>query len=179
MQRSAKSLPGQQQMAGVLGGCPRIEVVARGSGFEAIFSIKRGEYWAYLTSLIGKMGQNPLFRSRLSILGQPPRRTANGPEPNTKSYTRRNPTSGLPTAHGSTTREGTAHHFARNEIGQPTAARRGGAGDGAAQSYLMYLNRGSSGVPSRAPSSLPGCHMITSSIFRASSKSLLVIPLAA
>jgi len=55
-----------------LGGCPRIEAVARGSGFETIFSIKRGEDWVYLTILIGKMGQHPLFRSRLSILGQPP-----------------------------------------------------------------------------------------------------------
>ena len=27
---------------------------------------------AYLTNLIGEMGQNPLFRSRFSILGQPP-----------------------------------------------------------------------------------------------------------
>jgi len=32
-----------------LGGCPRIEAVARGSGFETIFSIKRGEYWVVLT----------------------------------------------------------------------------------------------------------------------------------
>ena len=30
-------------------------------------------YLQYLTILIGKMGQNPLFRSRLSILGQPSR----------------------------------------------------------------------------------------------------------
>ncbi len=55
-----------------LGGCPRIEAVARESGFESIFLIKWGEYLLYLTNLIGKMGQNPLYRSRLSILGQPP-----------------------------------------------------------------------------------------------------------
>jgi hypothetical protein len=47
-----------------LGGCPRIEAVARKSGIESIFSIKWGEYLLYLTNLIGKMGQNPLFRSR-------------------------------------------------------------------------------------------------------------------
>ena len=49
-----------------------MEVVTRESGFEPSFSIQRGEYWVSLTILIGKMGQNPLFRSRLSILGQPP-----------------------------------------------------------------------------------------------------------
>ena len=47
------------------------------------------------------------------------------------------------------------------------------------QSYLMYLKRGSSGVPASAlPSSAPGRHMITSSIFFASWKSRSVTPLA-
>ncbi len=55
----------------ILGDCPRIEAVVRESGFELIFLIKLGEYLLYLTNLIGKMGQNLLFRSRPSILGQP------------------------------------------------------------------------------------------------------------
>ena len=48
-----------------------------------------------------------------------------------------------------------------------------------AQSYLMYLKRGSSGVPSSAASgSRPGCQSTTSSILRASAKSFSVMPLA-
>jgi len=56
----------------IIGGCLRIEVVARICGFETMFTIKRGEFWLYLTILIVKMGHNPLFRSKFSILGQPP-----------------------------------------------------------------------------------------------------------
>lgn len=49
----------------------------------------------------------------------------------------------------------------------------------ARQSYFKYLKRGSSGVPcSGPPSSLPGCHISTSSIFFASAKSFSVMPLA-
>ncbi|MEE9396741.1 MAG: hypothetical protein V3V31_06975 [Methylococcales bacterium] len=32
----------------------------------------------YLTKIIGQSGQNGLFRSRFSILGQPPRRRTEG-----------------------------------------------------------------------------------------------------
>lgn len=61
------------------------------------------------------------------------------------------------------------------------AAPRAGVRAGSAQpSYFRYLNRGSSGVPSSGLSgSLPGCQPITSSILRASAKSLSVTPLAA
>ncbi len=45
------------------------------------------------------------------------------------------------------------------------------------QSYLMYLKRGSSGVPSSALCG-PGRQLTVSSIMRASSKSLSVIPFA-
>ena len=45
------------------------------------------------------------------------------------------------------------------------------------QSYLMYLKRGSSGVPSKALSG-PGRQPTVSSILRASAKSLSVTPLA-
>ena len=47
------------------------------------------------------------------------------------------------------------------------------------QPYLMYLKRGSSGVPSSAaPGSRPGCHISTDSILAASAKSFSVMPLA-
>ncbi len=42
-----------------------MEAVARENSFETIFLIEQGEYLLYLTNLIGNMGQNPLFRSRL------------------------------------------------------------------------------------------------------------------
>ncbi len=61
----------QNQPQPRLGGCPRIEAVTRESGFESNSLIKGGEYLLSLTNLIGKMGQNPLFRSRFSILRQP------------------------------------------------------------------------------------------------------------
>ena len=48
---------------------------------------------------------------------------------------------------------------------------------GVHQSYLMYLNRGSSGVPSSALSAA-GRQLMVSSILRASWKSLSVIPFA-
>jgi hypothetical protein len=56
-----------------LGGCPRIEAVARESGFESIFSIIMRRILVVFNEFNRKNGSNPLFRSRLSILGQPPR----------------------------------------------------------------------------------------------------------
>jgi hypothetical protein len=62
-------------------------------------------------------------------------------------------------------------------MGQCPASGCNGGAIAAYSSYLMYLNRGSSGVPSRALSG-PGRQLMVSSILRASSKSLSVMPFA-
>ena len=59
----------------------------------------------------------------------------------------------------------------------PAVASGSESSDGVPQSYLMYLKRGSSGVPSSAPSG-SGRQLMVSSILRASWKSLSVMPLA-
>ena len=73
------------------------------------------------------------------------------------------------------------HTSARPEASRRRVAEPAQAGSAIHTSYFRYLNLGSSfGVPSStAPSSLPGCHCTTSSIFYASAKSFSVMPLAA